>query len=61
MTQAQMHNDAVRKSAERDKLFSDMVRDGVMTRETLAANIARRPALWARYSHWLDKLPTTTA
>ena len=56
-TQAQMFYRAVSKLAECDKLFLDLVADG-LTREELARNIERRPWLWSRYEGWLDKLPT---
>lgn len=54
-TQKQMYYDAVKKSAELDKLFLDFVNDG-MTRAELQTNIDRRPEVWGRFSNWLDKL-----
>src|SRR5690606_27957442 len=60
LTQKQMFYAAQRANAERDKTFMDLVncRENPMTREDLARNIERRPALWARYAGFLDKLPT---
>jgi len=56
MTQQEMYYRAVRRSAEANELFLELARDG-MTAEELKKNIARRPALWARFSNWIDKLP----
>ena len=55
-TQKQMFYRACEKAAEADQLFLEMVKDG-MTRQELQTNINRRPAIWRRYSMWLDKLP----
>jgi len=55
-TQKQMFYRACEKAAEADQLFLEMVKDG-MTRQELQTNINRRPAVWCRYSNWLDNLP----
>ena len=55
-TQIQMFYKAQKAIAEADQLFLDMVKDG-MTKQELQTNINRRPAVWRRYSNWLDKLP----
>lgn len=55
-TQTQMFYQASRRSAERDLLFLELVKDG-LTRHELRENMKRRPSLWERYRGWLDKLP----
>jgi hypothetical protein len=59
-TQAQMYYEAERKAGERDRAFMDLVNHPTnpLTREDLARNIERRPALWSRYAGFLDKLPS---
>ncbi len=57
-TQLQMFYAAHRQIAETNNTFLELVKEG-LTREDLARNIARRPALWQRYAGWLDKLPST--
>ena len=42
---------------ELNELFLALVEQG-LTRETLEANIERRPALWGRWSHYLTTLPS---
>jgi hypothetical protein len=54
--QYDMYYKAERRAAELNLLFLDFVKDG-LTREELAKNIERRPALWGRFSSWLNKLP----
>ena len=56
-TQLQMFYAAHRQVAETNNTFLELVKEG-MTREDLAACIAKRPALWQRYASWLDKLPS---
>ena len=58
-TQAQMYYAAERRAAERDQLFMELVQHPTnpLTREDLVANIQRRPALWERYSGFMDRLP----
>lgn len=62
-TQAQMYYAAERKAADRDIAFLELVGHPTnpLTREDLAANIKRRPALWLRYAGFLDNLPTASA
>lgn len=60
ITQAQMFYAADRKCADGNMAFLDLVKDG-MTREELARNIERRPALWGRFSNWLVILPGSAA
>jgi hypothetical protein len=55
-TQEQHYEEARKKIAETNKLFLELVKDG-MTRKELAANIKKRPSLWGRFENWLDKLP----
>ena len=57
-SQKDLYYGTVRKQGDADALFMDFVREG-MTREELAANIKRRPALWGRYSAFLSKLPSS--
>lgn len=57
-TQLQMFYAANRQVAETNNAFLELVKEG-MTREELARNIERRPALWQRFENWLDKLPST--
>jgi len=57
-TQAQLFYRASQQASEADQLFLSFVQDG-LTREELEKNIQRRPALWSRYSAWLDKLPSS--
>jgi hypothetical protein len=56
-TQHNMYYAAERSAAEVSLQFLEFVKDG-MTREELERNIERRPALWGRFSAWLDKLPS---
>lgn len=55
-TQMQMYYQAERQAAEVNLTFLELVADG-LTREELARNIERRPALWSRFANWLPKLP----
>lgn len=55
-TQYQLAYQAQQYMAKQDELFLQMVRDG-MTQKQLKQNIARRPSLWSRFEHWLEKLP----
>lgn len=56
-----MYYAAERKAGERDATFMELINHPTnpLTRDDLARNIARRPALWSRYAGFLDKLPTT--
>jgi hypothetical protein len=54
-TQYQLYQRARDQAAEMDRLFLDMVRQG-MTRRELETNIKRRPAVWSRYAGFINKL-----
>ncbi len=56
-SQLQMFYSAHRQVAETNNTFLELVKAG-LTREELARNIERRPALWQRFENWLDKLPS---
>ena len=56
-TQLQMCYAAHRRIAETNNTFLELVKEG-MTREELARNIERRPALWQRFVNWLSVLPS---
>ena len=56
-TQLQMYYAASRQVAETNNAFLELVKEG-MTREELARNIERRPALWQRFENWLPVLPS---
>ena len=62
-TQREMYYRAERQAADRDILFMELVNHPTnpLTREDLARNIERRPALWSRYAGFLDKLPSRNA
>lgn len=55
-SQQQIFYEESHKIAESALLFSDFVKDG-LTRNELERLIERRPALWGRYSNWLEVLP----
>lgn len=59
-TQEQMFYQAHRQISDANETFLELVADG-LTREELQRNIERRPSLWARYSNWLEKLPSSQA
>ena len=56
-TQLQMFYAAHRQVAETNNAFLELVKEG-LTREELARNIERRPALWQRFDNWLPVLPS---
>lgn len=56
-SQLQMFYAASRQVAETNNTFLELVKEG-LTREELARNIERRPALWQRFEHWLPVLPS---
>ena len=56
MDQKQLYYRAASRSADADKTFLEIVKQG-LTRKELQHNIDKRPALWSRFSNWLDKLP----
>lgn len=60
LTQAQHFELARRNLAGANETFMELVNHPTnpLTREDLAANIARRPSLWGRYAGFLDKLPS---
>jgi hypothetical protein len=55
-TQVTLPLAANERSARVDEAFVALMRSG-MTRRDLLLNINRRPAIWVKYSHWLDRLP----
>jgi len=59
-TQAQLFEEARRRLAETNATFMELVNHPTnpLTKEDLAAGIARRPALWSRYAGFMDRLPT---
>lgn len=59
-TQRQMFYEAHKQTAELNTWFLDIVAGG-LTHEELKRNIERRPALWERFSNWLDRLPKASS
>lgn len=59
-TQLQHYHEAARQVADANQTFLELVNSPTnpLTREDLAAAIDRRPALWGRFSGWLERLPT---
>ena len=55
-TQLQLYYAKQRKIAEQNRLFLSFVDDGI-TRQDLQKNIDRNPAVWSKYSAYLDILP----
>lgn len=57
-TQLEHYENARRRLADADQTFMELVSHPTnpLTRDDLAANIKRRPELWARYAGWLEKL-----
>jgi len=51
-----MFYDAQRKSSDLNKLFLEMVHDG-MTADELKRLIKKRPETYSRFAHWVKKLP----
>lgn len=60
LTQAQHYELARRQIAACNAAFMDLVncKTNPLTREDLAANITRRPALWSRFAGYLNALPS---
>jgi hypothetical protein len=58
-TQRDLYYMAERHAATVNEDFMWLVRHGGITREELARNIERRPALWSRFAGFLQTLPTT--
>lgn len=57
-SQLQTFYEEQRKIGAANETFLELVKDG-MTREELARNIERRPALWTRFEGWLNRLPSS--
>lgn len=59
-TQLQRYEEARRDLAAVNATFMELVNHPTnpMTREDLAANIRRRPALWSRFAGFLQTLPS---
>ena len=59
MTQAQHYEMARRKLADANNTFMEMVnsKENPLTRSQLEKLIEHRPALWGKFSNWLDRLP----
>lgn len=57
MNQFQMFYREQRNIADINLLFLELVGDG-LSREELTYLINKRPALWGRFSNWMDKLPS---
>lgn len=55
-TQLQIFYEEERKIGEANELFMEMVRDGTMTNQCLAAMIKRRPHKWGRFAGFTGKL-----
>jgi hypothetical protein len=62
LTQMQRYELARRKLAAENEAFMALVNcpTNPLTKEDLAANIGRRPALWARFAGFMDTLPSRT-
>lgn len=59
-TQMQHFTEAQKRLFETNEAFMELVNceSNPMTREDLAANIARRPSVWKRFEGFLDVLPS---
>ena len=55
-TQMQIFYQEQRKLGELYETFNETVKQG-LTRKELAKLIKKRPALWSRFSNWLNILP----
>ena len=55
-TQMQIFYQEQRKIGELYETFNEIVKQG-LTRKELAKLIKKRPALWSRFSNWLNVLP----
>ena len=55
-TQFQLFWKAHKKVADLNHAFMDAVKDG-MTAQELRELIKRRPDIYSRFSHWIEKLP----
>lgn len=54
--QLAVYYENARKQSGADQTFLHLVQTG-MTKRDLKRLIERRPSLWARYEHWMSKLP----
>jgi len=63
LTQAQHYELARRRNAALNETFMELVNHPTnpLTREDLARNIERRPALWEPYNGFLNTLPSREA
>ncbi len=57
-TQHQLYRQAAQQNADINTVFLEMVQHPTapLTSVELAALIKKRPALWGRFSNWVDKL-----
>jgi len=55
-TQLQIFYEEDRKIGDGNELFMEMVRDGTMTNQSLAAMIKRRTQKWGRFAGFIGKL-----
>lgn len=60
-SQYQMWKEAEARSAEANKLFLELVKNGDITNEELARLIEKHPGRWGRFQGWLGKLPSENA
>lgn len=60
LTQMQRYEIARRDLADANRVFMDLVncKANPLTREDLARNIERRPAVWSRFAGFLQTLPS---
>lgn len=58
-TQEQMYYQACKIDADINSTFLEMVncKSNPMTKQDLQKLIKKRPALYSRFSNWMDKLP----
>lgn len=61
ISQMQRYEQARRFNAGLDRIFMDMVKADDISREELQALIARRPAVYERFSGWVAMLPSRSA
>lgn len=57
-SQYQMWKEAEARSAEANKHFLELVKNGDITNEELARLIEKHPERWGRFQGWLGKLPS---
>ena len=58
-TQQHLYYDAVKRNADIDRHFMNMISDTInpLTNDDLSQLIKIRPAIWARFSAFVGKLP----